>query len=105
LLLVFISLLLGSTARKKIKLKLYLLFYILRAKKLAYLQIFKSSNLQIFKSSNLQIFKSSNYLNKKTIFQSSWPCHNTPVTQLFFFITLLTQKNPKPENPYTQPIF
>jgi len=60
LLLVFISLLLGSTARKKIKLKLYLLFYILRAKKLAYLQIFKSSNLQIFKSSNLQIFKSSN---------------------------------------------
>jgi len=65
LLLVFISLLLGSTARKKIKLKLYLLFYILRAKKLAYLQIFKSSNLQIFKSSNLQIFKSSNYLNKK----------------------------------------
>jgi len=97
LLLVFISLLLGSTARKKIKLKLYLLFYILRAKKSAYLQIFKSSNLQIFKSSN--------YLNKKTIFQSSWPCHNTPVTQLFFFITLLTQKNPKPENPYTQPIF
>ncbi|QZD32386.1 hypothetical protein ABEKA_0323 [Acinetobacter lwoffii] len=47
----------------------FIFFFILRHKKLTYLQIFKSSNLQIFKSSNLQIFKSSNL----QIFKSSNP--------------------------------
>ena len=69
------------------------------------LQIFKSSNLQIFKSSNLQIFKSSpsNYKNiwklkfKKYLSYSLLkPCRP---------FTFLTQKNSKPENPYTCGIF
>src|SRR5690606_12996611 len=47
----------------------FIFFFILRHKKLTYLQIFKSSNLQIFKSSNLQIFKSSNPVIK--IFENS----------------------------------
>ena len=67
--------------------------------------IFKSSNLQIFKSSNLQIFKSSpsNYKNiwklkfKKYLSYSLLkPCRP---------FTFLTQKNSKPENPYTCGIF